>query len=259
MNPTEHAAHLRQTSALMEQSARALERVSELEATNMKLAGDNIRLMSSESDLKEMKNYADDQLTHLAKFLGLHGMTWAHVVSEAVSRIEKQESQILTWRERYDKEVCTKRKMREQAVSALERVVELEAMDRKLGEARATIATLRRENETLARNVPPEPPADDPIFWNPYNGAVQDHRDGTVIQPDTDKERAKRGLPPLETESPVLIGQQWCRSGRTAPDDGVVLNYPDGWVVLCSTYQSADGTLTYRPLAVRDLPEVSAI
>jgi hypothetical protein len=165
MNPTEHAAHLRQTAEMMEQSARALERVEELES-------ENDRLRRTKAQQAET-------------IVSLH---------EALVEVRAKNGEL----------VCTKRKMREQAVSALERVVELEAMDRKLGEARATIATLRRENETLARNVPPEPPADDPIFWNPYNGAVQDHRDGTVIQPDTDKERAKRGLPPLETEPPVL-------------------------------------------------------
>ena len=134
-----------------------------------------------------------------------------------------------TWRERYDKEVI------------------------KNGE-------LVRENETRARNVPPEPPADDPIFWNPYKGAVQDHRDGTVIQPDTDKERAKRGLPPLETEPPVLIGQQWCRVNHEndVPEDAIGDQRKGGWMTLCNVFQSADGTLTYRPLALRDLPEVSA-
>lgn len=39
---------------------------------------------------------------------------------------------------------------------------------------------------------------DPPIKWNPFNQVTQDHRDGTVIQPDTDIERAKRGLPPWQ-------------------------------------------------------------
>lgn len=34
-----------------------------------------------------------------------------------------------------------------------------------------------------------------PIHWNPGNKVVHDHRDGKIIQPDTDIERAKRGLP----------------------------------------------------------------
>jgi hypothetical protein len=38
-------------------------------------------------------------------------------------------------------------------------------------------------------------PPGDPIKWNPWNKVVQDHRDGTIIHPDTDNERKKRGLP----------------------------------------------------------------
>ena len=34
-----------------------------------------------------------------------------------------------------------------------------------------------------------------PIKWNPGNKVVCDHRTGDIIQPDTDRERAKRGLP----------------------------------------------------------------
>lgn len=34
-----------------------------------------------------------------------------------------------------------------------------------------------------------------PIHWNPGNKVVHDHRNGAIIQPDTDIERAKRGLP----------------------------------------------------------------
>jgi hypothetical protein len=34
-----------------------------------------------------------------------------------------------------------------------------------------------------------------PIKWNQGNKVVQDHRTGDIIQPDTNMERAKRGLP----------------------------------------------------------------
>lgn len=43
-------------------------------------------------------------------------------------------------------------------------------------------------------------PPGNPIHWNPGNKVVHDHRDGTIIQPDTDIERAKRGLPPWTPE-----------------------------------------------------------
>lgn len=38
-------------------------------------------------------------------------------------------------------------------------------------------------------------PPGNPVKWNPGNKIVQDHRTGDIIQPDTDRERAKRGLP----------------------------------------------------------------
>jgi hypothetical protein len=107
-------------------------------------------------------------------------------------RIEQLLADVTTWRERYDKEVC------------------------KNGD-------LVRENETLARNMPPEPPAE------------------VAAKPDL-----------------VYVGQRWCRSGRTAPDYGVVLNYPEGWVVLCESWMDREtGKLTDIPVPVRDLPEVS--
>ena len=35
----------------------------------------------------------------------------------------------------------------------------------------------------------------DAIMWNPGNGVVQDHRDGTVYHDLTNSERTKRGMP----------------------------------------------------------------
>jgi hypothetical protein len=37
--------------------------------------------------------------------------------------------------------------------------------------------------------------ADRPVYWNPYNKVVQDHRDGTIDHDATNRERAHRGLP----------------------------------------------------------------
>jgi hypothetical protein len=39
------------------------------------------------------------------------------------------------------------------------------------------------------------PPRTDPVYWNPYNKVVQDHRDGTIHREATDVARAERGLP----------------------------------------------------------------
>jgi hypothetical protein len=141
-------------------------------------------------------------LMEIHSILGLDGlqneaMSTVTGVSPQLARLPKRIKQLLaavtTWRERYDKEV------------------------RKNGE-------LVRENETLARNVPPEPPE-----------------------------------PPAAKPDLVYVGQRWCRSGRTAPDYGVVLRYPDGWVVLCESWLDREtGKLTDIPVPVIDLPEVSA-
>lgn len=292
MNPADHATHLRQTAKLMEQSALAVERVEDLESDlkrwreslngevdcrlmmerriaemlpvpadgdsrpqferlleRLRLANDAnrawddlmIRCDALKGELVTAGNHASCRLNVLGeihRILGSDGSPTGVNVLTGVppeyarlpKRIEQLLADVTTWRERYDKEVI------------------------KNGE-------LVRENETLARQVPPVTPENDPIFWNPYNGAVQDHRDGTVIQPDTDKERAKRGLPPLETEPPVLIGQQWCRVNHEndVPEDAIGDQRKGGWMTLCNVFQSADGTLTYVPVRISDLPEVSAL
>jgi hypothetical protein len=43
--------------------------------------------------------------------------------------------------------------------------------------------------------VPSEPDTSDPIKWNPWNKVVQDHRDGTIHEDLTNRERVARGLP----------------------------------------------------------------
>lgn len=81
--------------------------------------------------------------------------------------------------------------------------------------------TLERENETLARNMPPEMPE------MPESG--------------------KRDL--------VYVGQKWCRSHPTVDCAG--LHYPDGWIVLCEVWRDREtGELTYHPVAAKDLPIV---
>jgi hypothetical protein len=153
-------------------------------------------------------------------------------------RIKQLSADVTTWRERYDTEVREIDRLRRQC-----QVLSDKNQD------------LLRENETLARNVPPESPPDDPIFWNPYNGAVQDHRDGTIIQPDTDKERAKRGLPPLEYP-PVPIGQAWCRTENRHPRGCLVLGWGNN-AVLCNVYQDVmTGAVTYAPIPFDELPHV---
>jgi hypothetical protein len=189
MNPTEHAAHLRQTAEMMEQSARALERVEELESDLKKwrehLDGEVDRRLMMERKIAELlpppaggdsrpqfdrllerlrlvndanRSWDDlmircDNLKGEVVTAGNHAACRLNVLEEIhrilgsdgsptgvsaltgvpphIYRLPKRIEQLLadatTWRERYDKEVA------------------------KNGE-------LLRENETLARNMPPEPP-----------------------------------------------------------------------------------------------------
>ena len=37
-------------------------------------------------------------------------------------------------------------------------------------------------------------PPDDPVYWNPYNGVVQNHETGEIDEERTNEGREKRGL-----------------------------------------------------------------
>jgi hypothetical protein len=45
------------------------------------------------------------------------------------------------------------------------------------------------DRKTIYRALP------EPVYWNPYNKVVQDHRDGTIYDDATNDMRAKQGLP----------------------------------------------------------------
>ena len=284
MNPADHAAHLRQTAEMMEQSARALERVEELESkikahdadwdavcitacgateilhqTRFSKILDRIHdlLRENEGLRRENQSFQGKLVTNgnydvcrynvlndIYRVLGSDGLPMEIDVLTGVQshlnrlpkRIEQLLADVTTWRERYDKEVC------------------------KNGD-------LVRENETLARNVPPVPPEDEqaPRYvgdlceaW--MNRGRVDGCCNPSINPDRMNDAPE---PPAEVAAKldlVYVGQRWCRSGRTAPDDAVVLRYPDGWVVLCESWMDREtGKLTDIPVPVRDLPEVSAL
>ncbi len=274
MNPADHAVHLRQTADLMETAARAIEREKELESrlkrASESLNGEVDRRLMMEKRISEllpvpadgdsrpqferllerlrMANDAnrswDDRCDYLKGEVvtaGNHAACRLNVLGEIhriigsdgsptgvnvltgvppdLARLPKRIEQLLadvtTWRERYDEEVCKNGElMRENAAVKDDH----HAMWNR-------VRLLESENETLARNMPPEPPAE------------------VTAKPDL-----------------VYVGQRWCRSGRTAPDYGVVLNYPEGWVVLCESWMDREtGKLTDIPVPVRDLPEVSGV
>ena len=52
-------------------------------------------------------------------------------------------------------------------------------------------------------------PRKNPVFWNPYNKVVQDHRDGTIDIEKTNRARKKRGLPvPWTPDMADIEGRQ---------------------------------------------------
>lgn len=119
------------------------------------------------------------------------------------------------WRERYDAEVA------------------------KNGE-------LLRENETLARNMPPEPPVEGTVFGTPSGAAA-------ALVPDYAQMCRPTGVP-------RIIGQQWCKTDRATTD---LVNFAfkfdmqTHYIVLCNVHHDVQtGALTYYPVGVKDLPLV---
>ena len=198
------------------------------------------------------------------------GLTGAH--ARLPKRVERLAADVAEWRDKHDAKARQLSDLEDSAAflrNLLDRIADLlgtEDYQPPLEDMPNLVSKLQQENETLARQVPPEPaslkqtisgdetgyntlyrqgrtitdlrdlltsahaialrsgkdtnwdafimqlrkrgigsvtakvfkmPKDDAVFWNPHNGVVQDHRDGAVIQPDTDKEREKRGLPPF--------------------------------------------------------------
>jgi hypothetical protein len=160
-------------------------------------------------------NYAACRLNVLREIhsiLGLDGlqneaMSTVTGVSPQLARLPKRVKQLLTdvttWRERYDKEVI------------------------KNGE-------LMRENETLALNVPPEPPLMEKVT----------NADPVVLIYN------RKDFPTSK-----LIGQAWCRTENRHPGGCLVLGWGNN-AVLCNVLQAQDGSLTYSPIPFDELPHV---
>lgn len=103
------------------------------------------------------------------------------------------------------------------------------------------VARLAHENETLARQVPPEPPTVYPSTSKPEDTVVE----GSMsIGPSAFRK---------------CLGQQWCcmiDTGLRPSNDIRISVGPGLWVVLCNVYQDAIGSLTYEPVAINDLPKI---
>lgn len=146
---------------------------------------------------------------------------------------------------------------------------------------------LLRENETLARNMPPEPPADFAaaaseasklelarnaleVLSKLGNGDRVGNSVGNVIAARA-LEAISRNVPPeppadaSSREEPTIkvtkvLGQQWCKTDR-ATTDLVNFAFKFGmqthYLVLCNVHKDVQtGALTYHPVRVKDLPFV---
>lgn len=169
-----------------------------------------------------------------------------------LARLPKQIGQLLadvtTWRGRYNMMIAENGEL-------------VREMDERVGD-------LVRENETLARNMPPEPPSfhetaihemQDRIVRKTAEAWLQDAPPADMAAPE----------PPLMEETPVvmtydpacfrtteILGQAWCKTDR-ATNSAIRFNMHNDCIVLCDVHRdTTTGALTYRPLAMEDLPIV---
>lgn len=149
---------------------------------------------------------------------------------QKVAELAKEAAQCQQWRDEFVKAENKASRAEERANSA---GLQLIALDQE-------VRTLRRENETLARNMPPEPPMETAIH------EMQDR----IARKTSEAWRQDRA-----TRVTKVIGQVWCRGNPSVGHIGVA--YPGGRLVLCEVHQDVQTrALTYHPVAVKDLPLV---
>lgn len=133
-----------------------------------------------------------------------------------------------------------------------ERALKADTYERELRQANSDCEVLRelanrlaRENETLARNVPPQS-----IFDMPVGAAA--------LQRQYEKTQEKQVSEPQSSGFVKVIGQAWCRTIRQDLRYPTLSLYPTkGYMVLCNVHQDiGTGGLTYTPVAINDLPTV---
>lgn len=125
------------------------------------------------------------------------------------------------------------------------------------------------ENETLARNMPPEPPSAYATKLDVAVRALEElsrlgngdrvgTSEGNRIAADALKAIAEQIPLNGPARVPKLIGQQWCRTNSTYSECAELVYAPEKVrIVLCNVHRdTTTGALTYRPLAMEDLPVV---
>lgn len=134
------------------------------------------------------------------------------------------------------------------------------------------VEKLRRENETLARQVPSEPSYD-------HSWAVVSHGESSEPSSATSKNSWSAEIPVSDLEPEDLrvpnagsqtisapgafrqhLNQQWCLTidlSLLPRDDIRIVVGPGMWAVLCNVYRDpATGALTYEPVPINDLPKI---
>lgn len=195
---------------------------------------------------------------------------------QKVAELVKQAEQCQSWRDEFVKAENKANRAEERANSAGLQVIalsqELEGvranltrMDERVGELLRENAAVKDahhamwkrlqlvegENETLARNMPPEPPTETALH------AMQDR----IVQKTA--EAWLQDTPVVRTYDPACfrttknLGQAWCRlkPGTYSPALAVLDMPPNDLMVLCEVHMdTTTGALTYHPVAVKDLP-----
>ena len=155
-------------------------------------------------------------------------------------RIEQLLADVTTWRGRYnmmiaenDKEVCKNGDLVRENGDLVREVSDLRAtlarMDKRVGD-------LVRENETLARNAPPKPP---------------------LMEKVTNVDPVVMTYDPACFRTTKHLGQAWCKTD-CATNTALRFNMHNDCIVLCDVHQdTTTGALTYVPVSVDELPQVT--
>jgi hypothetical protein len=264
MNPTDHAAMLRQTSALMEEAARAVERVEELEAQLEKhhVNGKRLEAAMPPPNPIHLQPLVERVLSRLGRY------------EELFSENEELRRENAGLRSEItslgNHAIC-----RLNLLGDIHRVLGsdggetganmLTGVPPELARLPKRIERLIRENETLARNVPPEPSVtslDGVHYAQTTEAAPEKPFAWTGKTPE--EQAALDELNALATTCRI-VGQQWCStSGNRTLSDAVqfYIDHPlSGKVlVLCNVNQNVvTGALTYEPVRVSDLPSLPSL
>lgn len=236
---------LRQTSALMEEAARAVEERDKLWTANIEA----LRFASHESEAKQL---ARGRVEELEKTLA-NCQSGNRTLAAVNDRLRAENETLARAVERVGFLESGNRDL----------VAENDRLRRECQRLSDESIALRRENETLARNVPPEPPSGEDRLRLDLETANR------LVEKLIHENNSLRGpVPPITCddapEPPAgsvarHLGQQWCRmlAGTKDHPKGCIYAYYDGrFTFFCDVFQHRDGSMAYEPVRISDLPEL---